>query len=219
VGQATQTLATQESALQQRNSQALRAMEVMDKLSGGPEGRSLERQRELSKFQASLDTPERRVAATREARLKQQQDFYQDFLNRRLTATTGLKEGKEDKKEQQTALKEMNRVAREIQKADAKGSPIAPEMYDAYALSAVKSGNASAIMQYAPEHSLWESVQGAVPFGLLGEPTEPMQVTAYEWLLLRDIELQRPDWDYSKRVEQLQAARKKQGGPLRGQTK
>lgn len=212
MGQATQTLSAQESAARARTDQAMRAISMIDRLSGGPESRTLAKQKELDTFRAELDTPERRLAKEGQALKERQQDFYEKFRNRWLDimqAKTGPNE-----KSKAAALKTMNALAKEIQKADAKGNPVAPEVLDAYALSAVQSGNPKMQMVYAPEHGIFADLFHTATGGLF--ESKSLTVTAYEWGLLRDLELERPDLDYDQRIAALESARKKHGGSLSG---
>jgi hypothetical protein len=215
VGTATQTLATQEQAARARTDQTMRAMEFVDKLGGGPEARTLAKQKELDVFRSTLDTPERRIAKEKQALDERQQNFYEKFRNRWLDIMAA--KTSPDEKTKTTALKNMQALAKEIQKADAKGNPVAPEILDAYALSAVGSGNGKMQMTYAPEHGWFTGALHTITGGMF--ESKPVTVTAYEWGLLRELELERPDLDFDARITALTAVRKKQGGALSGPAK
>ena len=220
MGTATQTLATQEQAARARTDQTMKALTLMDKLAGGPQARTLAGQKELETFRATLDTPERRLAQEKFSFEQRKQDFYERFKAQSLDIMR--MKAAPDEKQKATALKTMTSLAKTIQQAESKAASkgqaaaIAPELYDAYALAAVQSGNGSTIMTYSPESSVWGKIQEYAPLGILGEPPQPTNVTAYEWMLLRDVELQNPDMPYEERVQRLMAARKKHGGSLNG---
>lgn len=215
MGTATQALAAQERAALARTDQQLRALDTIDRITGGPGERSLQRRKEFEQFKAGLDTPERQLAERREIRLEQAQKDTQAYRERYLDIISKSKAPEE--KQRTTALKEMTKLAKDIGRLTGKNEAIAPELWDAYAMAAMQAGASGTVLPYLPEPA--EGVLGYAAEGLanlIGFGTEPIQVTAYEYLLLRDLELRKPDWDYETRVERLQALREKHGGQLSG---